>query len=211
MKQLIIICAGGFGRELAAWAPQCIGYNVDWNLKGFIDSDIQRIKNNVCSIPIIDTIDDYLPNENDLFICAIGDINLKQKFIKSISEKGGEFMNLIHQSSIISSQNVSFGKGCFIGPRCTISCDVVIGDHVSLNCHVDIGHDVIISSFVHANPFSFIGGYSKIGVCSVIHPHAIVLPSVKISDNCVVGAGSTVFKNVNHGATVYGSPAKEIF
>ena len=42
MKNLILICAGGFGREIAAWAPNCIGYNKDWKIKGFIDSDVNN-------------------------------------------------------------------------------------------------------------------------------------------------------------------------
>jgi maltose O-acetyltransferase len=36
------------------------------------------------------------------------------------------------------------------------------------------------------------------------------LPGVSIGDNCIVGAGSVVTKNVNDGSVVAGNPAKFI-
>lgn len=208
MKNLVIICAGGFGREMASWAPQCQGYNTKWTLKGFIDSSGNRLDNYKTSIEMLSTIDDYIIEDNDVFICALGDVKLREKYVKKIIKKGGIFMSLVHQSSILSSNNITIGDGCFIGPRTTISCDVQIEDHVSLNCHIDIGHDVKIGSFSHLNPYAFIGGNCKIGKFVTIHPHAVITPNKTLGDECVVGAGSVVLRNVKFGTSVFGAPAK---
>lgn len=211
MKNLVIICAGGFGREVAAWAPNCIGYNTDWKIKGFIDSDLNRLNEFKSKLKIIDTINNYKPKKDDVFICAIGDLNLKKKFISIISSKGGKFINLIHISVIFSSVNINIGRGCFLGPGTIISNDVTIRDHVTLNCRIHVSHDVIISKFSHANPYSFIGGYAYIGERVIIHPNSTIIPNIKIGDNCVIGAGSVVIKNVKQGVTVFGIPAKKIY
>ena len=51
------------------------------------------------------------------------------------------------------------------------------------------------------------GGYSSIGDVTTLQTGSIVLPHVKIGNNCVVGAGSVVIKKVKDDTTVYGNPA----
>jgi sugar O-acyltransferase (sialic acid O-acetyltransferase NeuD family) len=211
MKNLIIIAAGSFGREVAGYASQCLGYGTEWKLKGFIDSDLRRLDEHKTVVPIIGTIDDYVPEPNDVFFCAIGNTSLKEKFIGTIKNKGGKFHTLIHRSVVISDVNVQIGEGCFIGPYCCISCDTLIEDYVTLNCYVELGHDVKLRKLVHVNTFAFFGGFSEAGEGAIIHPHAVITPGKLIGKNAVVGAGSIVIKNVKPGTTVFGSPAKSIF
>jgi acetyltransferase-like isoleucine patch superfamily enzyme len=54
----------------------------------------------------------------------------------------------------------------------------------------------------------FVGGRVEIGDDVVIHPHATILPGVKIGDGAVIGAGSVVIKDVPPGVTMMGNPAK---
>ena len=39
MKHLIIIGAGGLGRQMFAWAKECPGYNKEFDIKGFLDDN----------------------------------------------------------------------------------------------------------------------------------------------------------------------------
>ena len=41
MKNLIIIGAGGFAREIYWHAQKSIGFGVEWRIKGFLDGDIK--------------------------------------------------------------------------------------------------------------------------------------------------------------------------
>lgn len=73
MKHLIIIGAGNFGREVFSWAAQCNEYNIDWTLKGFLD-DRPNILNNFPGYGrILASVDNYVPETDDLFICALGE------------------------------------------------------------------------------------------------------------------------------------------
>ena len=38
MKNLLIISASAFGRDICYWAQQSIGFGKDWKIKGFLDS-----------------------------------------------------------------------------------------------------------------------------------------------------------------------------
>ena len=92
MKNLIIIGAGSFGREVAAFAPQCHGYGSEWLLKGFIDSDVNRLNAYPGKEPIIGFVDEYMPQPADVFICAIGDTKVKKKYVLSLMEMGAVFV-----------------------------------------------------------------------------------------------------------------------
>jgi maltose O-acetyltransferase len=52
------------------------------------------------------------------------------------------------------------------------------------------------------------GGRSVLGESTVIQTNAIILPSVKVGNNCMVAAGAVVIRKVKDETTVYGNPAK---
>ena len=115
MKNLLIIGARGFGREVFGISTQTKEYNNDWIIKGFLDDKVDALEgfNNYPSI--ISSVEDYEVQEDDLFICALGDVIYKKKYIKMILDKGGLFTNIIHPSSMIGL-NSKIGNGVIICP-----------------------------------------------------------------------------------------------
>lgn len=212
MKNLVIIGARGFGREVYNWALQCEAYNKEWTIKGFLDDNTTALNGfENYSIPILSSVEDYQIQEDDVFICALGEAKFKEKYSSIILKKGGEFINLIRPMVIINSTNVKLGKGVIISSFCGISNDTVIGDFVTIQGFSALGHDIKIGNYCQINSYTHIGGYCEIGDNVTIHPGAIILPRVKIGSNSTIGAGSVVLKNVEEGVSVFGNPAKRIF
>lgn len=212
MKNLVIINAGSFGRELYYIAKQSAGFGVDWIIKGFIDSSLNRLGEFAKFHPegILSTINEYQVQADDVFICAIADTKLKAEFTQKIEEQGGKFINIIHRSAIILDE-VQLGKGIIIGPACMVSCHAVIGDHSSLVANVAVGHDVKIGKYCQLNSFSHLGGFSIISDCCTMHPLSLLLPKVRLANDCVVGANSSVVRSVDiPKQTLFGNPAKSI-
>ena len=48
MKDLIIVGAGGFGRELLQWIKDINRIERKWNIAGFIDDNVEALKNYKC-------------------------------------------------------------------------------------------------------------------------------------------------------------------
>lgn len=207
MNQLIIVGAGGFGREVAHWATQNPGNGLEFNIRGFLDDNLDALKSFKNYPPVLGTIADYIPEANDLFVCGIGLPHLKASAIPSLIAKGARFMNLIHPT-VVFGGNIKLGSGVVIAPHVTISADATISDFATLDSNSVIGHDVKLGHYCHIGNLCSITGGVDIGVQAFIGVHSVILPKIKIGKSGIVGAGSVVTKNVANHITVYGNPAK---
>lgn len=208
MKKLVIIGAGSYGREIYNLALESKGYGEEFVIKGFIDNLYEEVGYDNYP-PILGKVEDYCIQIEDVFVCAIMDVEVKRKYIDIILEKGGDFITLIHKASRIW-QNTVIGKGCIICDNVSISCDVTIGDFVTVQTMSVVGHDCVIGDYSHLNCFSFLGGKCKVGEMSTINTGAILLPGKKVGNRGLVGVGSVVLKSVKEGQTVFGYPADVI-
>ncbi len=210
--RLIILSAGGLGREYFHLAKTIAKKNqsTKWEPYGFLDDrpDILLGKN-LEGTTIIDTIENYQPEDRDCFICAIGDPVERHRYIKIIRDKGGSFTTIVSPKAQICPGR-KLGSGVVIAGNALVSSDVVIGDHTFINNNVTIGHDVTIGRCCHIGGHVFIGGNNRIGEKVTIHPNATILPGLIIDDEAVVGAGSVVINNVKKGETVFGNPARVV-
>ncbi len=207
MKELIIIGARGFGREVYSLAKDCQEARNDFVIKGFLDDNSDALSGMAGYPPILDSVEHYIPKANDVFICALGNPKWQKHYAELILQKGGEFISLIHPS-VILGKNTKIGKGCIIHRDAILSCDISLGNFVTCQALSVLGHDVVISDHCHLGSFSMVGGFSHIHSLTTLHPGSIILPHVTIEENCTVGAGAVVIRTVKSGTTVYGNPAK---
>lgn len=209
MKQLLIIGARGWGREVYDIAKACIESGLDICVKGFLDDKADALEGYANYPPIVGPVETYEIKENDVFICALGDVNYKKHYADIIEAKGGVFISLIHPTSYLGS-NVEIGKGCVLGPYVSISSDTKVGDFVTFLIKSHIGHDCHVGDYTHIGTLTNISGFVTIGESVTIHPCCNVVPHKKVGDHAVLGTGSVVISKIKEGTTVFGNPAKKI-
>ena len=207
MKQLLIIGARGWGREIYGMLPDCLGYGSEFVVKGFLDDKKDVLDGMPGYPPIIDSVENYRLQPDDVFVCALGDTYYKKHYAEMILRKGGRFLTIIHKTASIA-RNTTIGQGCILCDHVAVSCDIEVADFVTFQSYAIIGHDCKISEFSHLGVRSFMGGFSQIGSLTTLQPHSIILSHAKVGNGCMVGAGSVVLKKVKDGDTVYGNPAK---
>lgn len=210
MKNLLIVGARGFGREVYTLATRCVGFNSSYQIKGFLDDHKDALVGLSGYPPIIDSVEDYNIQKNDVFIVALGDVRLKKIYTEKIILKKGQFTTLIHPTAIIGP-NTKVGEGVIVGEYAVISCDITIGNHVIIHCFSDLGHDCIVGNYCSLGPYSFLGGYSHLEDLVTLHPRVSIMPRKKVKLGAIVGSGSVVMRNVPPNVTVHGNPARSIF
>lgn len=196
------------GRETAYYAQECIGVNADWcEVAGFLDTRATIMSRYSGYPPIISAPEDYLPTENDLFVCTVGDIGERLKYVRQLEAKGAQFVSVIHPKAYVGD-NVKIGAGCIICPHATITTDVVISDHVIVNINASVSHDCSVGEGATLAPGCTIAGWSHIGDRVNLGIHSAVLPRRTIVGQTIVGAGAIVVKDILIPGTYIGCPAK---
>jgi sugar O-acyltransferase (sialic acid O-acetyltransferase NeuD family) len=207
-RNLLIVGAGGFGREVHSMTRSARGSDVKWRVGGFLN-DLPDALVGFEGFPSILAGTDYAPRENDVFICAIGDVKGRRAVCDKLRNKGAEFINLINDAALISGA-AKLGTGVIIEAFTGVAANAQIRDFSTILAHTTIGHDVKIGSCVQISPYCDIHGWAEIGDGCLIGSHAVILKNVKVGKGATVGAGSVVIQDVPPGATVFGVPAKQI-
>ena len=205
MKDIVIIGAGGFGKEVAWLIEQINKKTPTWNLVGFVDDYIE-VGTMINGTKVLGPVE-YLKNLSTYAVCSISDPNTRQKFIESIKETSVKYPTLVHPL-VELSDSVEIGEGTIICEGSRFTVNIQIGKHVIIYHNDVICHDVNVSDYVSIMPSVNLSGNVKVGERSFIGVGSKIIQNVIVGTEAIIGAGSVVIQNVPSNSTVVGVPAK---
>lgn len=207
MKNIVIIGAGGFAKEVALLIDDINKANTIWDILGYIDEKVGDFNG---KYPIVGN-DDWLLNYNEeiYVVFGIGSPQLTKKLVAKFSINPNiKYPNLIHPNAIGDWERIELGKGNIICASNTFTTDIQIGNFNIFNLDCTLGHDSIIGDCNVFNPSVNMSGGFAIGSFCLIGTGVTILQYISIADNIIVGAASLITKNLELKGTYIGSPAK---
>ena len=204
-KKVVIIGAGGHAKVIA----DIIEKSGD-EIVGFLDDNKKKGTNIIKEYKVLGDFNNRFPlaiaNSDYEFIIAIGDNKKREEISHSPNLK---FYTAIHPSAQIGL-DVEIKEGTVVMANSCINSSAKIGKHCIINTGAIIEHDNIIEDFVHISPNVALGGTVKIGKNTQVGIGSTIKNNFTIFENCKIGAGAVVVKDIEKEGTYIGVPAKGI-
>nr|WP_294351613.1 acetyltransferase [uncultured Clostridium sp.] len=210
IKDIVIIGAGGFGREIV-WLISSINKDKRlWNLIGFIDEDESKIGKIINGYKVLGNLEYFKDNRNIYYVCAIGNAKSRKEVVEKCREYKIKAATLIDPSVKMDKESCSIGEGSIICAGNILTTNINIKDHIIINLSCTIGHDVVIEDFVTIYPGVNVSGNCNLGSCSELGTGSKIIEGKSIGSNSIIGAGTVVIRDIKDNCTAVGVPAKII-
>lgn len=209
MKKIIIIGAGGVGREVALIINQINKFKPTWNIIGFLDDNPDCLGKTLNGHKIIGNVDLLNNMSKDIYIVvAISNYRVKKEIVSKLEGKF-KFATLIHPRVSVHDF-MTVGDGTIIYEGAILTTDIKIGEHVIISPKCGIGHDSIIKDYVSLLWNVNISGGDIIEEGVLMGSCSTVIQNLKIGKGAIIGAGSVVVKDIPAYSTAVGVPARVI-
>lgn len=203
MKNIVIIGAGEFGREVIWLLEDINKRSPRYVILGYVDDDEKKQNLEYHGYRVLGKIEHLLELQK---CCPVSAVIAMQdgSARRQIAERLVGFDSwetLIHPTAIISD-TVKIGQGSIVCANVTISVDTLIGCHCIFYLSSTIGNDCTLGDFVSVMSNCSVGEHAGIGSESFLAARSFVAPNKSIGKHVQVGAGSSVLKDVKDGAVV---------
>lgn len=212
MKELIVIGAGDFGREMVNVAERINTKSAEpeWKIAGFVDDDKSLVGTTVNGYPVLgDT--DWLNEQRDekYAICSVALAETRNNIIKKISNPNIRWATLIDPDAHIY-KNAKVGDGSLVCGGSILAIGATVGNHVIVNLSCTLGHDCVIGNYSVINPGVNISGKVTLDECVDMGTGAKVIHGISIGANTTIGAGGVVIKDIAGNCVAVGCPVKVV-
>lgn len=207
IRSLVIVGAGGFGREVLQYVREAMALQGGYAVKGFLDDVPPDLDRFGLDVPVLGGTHDYAFAPDDRALIAVGDPSARLALAARLEALGARFVTLVHPLAYVSEEAV-LGVGCIVAPFATIGAHARVGDHAVLTFYASAGHDTTIGRGCGFSPHAVANGGSTLGEGVFLGAYAVVNPLQSVGTGSKVAAGSVVYHPIPPGVLAVGNPAK---
>lgn len=212
-KSLVIVGAGGFGREVLDVVAAINDTSVVplWHVAGVVDdtpseSNLDLLQRR--GIRFLGTTEEGIKDVSAThYVVGVGSPAARERIAEKFDAAGLQAATLVHPATT-TGFDVTMGSGSVICAGVRITTNVHLGRHVHLNLNVTVGHDTTLGDYVSVNPLASVSGDCVVERGVLVGVAGVILNKVRVGAGATVGGSACVVKDVPPRATVKGIPAR---
>lgn len=205
-QRIVIVGAGGMGREAAAWVADALP---DAQVLGFLDEDVALHGREVGDLPVLGDYAWLLDHQDVEVVAALGKPAHRARLIAHLDAIGTRMVTVVHPTATVGPR-VDLEDGVIVCPGALLTCDIRVGRATIVNYGAMLGHDGVLGDAVFVAPGAHLAGDVQVADQADVGIGASVIQGVRIGARAVIGAGAVVIRDVAPDATVVGVPAAPI-
>lgn len=211
MEKIVIVGAGGFGREVEWLINRINKVKPTYEVVGFVDDGKENGESVGHSTVIFNTDELSKTSEKYSVAIAIGNAKVRKMLAEKISSnKNLSFPNLIDPAVIYDEEEVTLGEGNIICGGTIMTVNINIGNFNIINLDCTIGHDDILNNYITIYPSVNVSGNVIVNDCAEIGTGTQIIQGLSVNGNTIIGASAAVVKSIEESGTYVGVPVKKI-
>lgn len=209
IKDLLIIGAGAFSRQIAGAVADVNRSERRWRLLGFLDDDPAKHGSVIDGLRVLGCAELAIESGARLIIGIASWRNrlARRGVAERLALPRERYATIVHPSASIA-RDARLGAGTAILQNVVIANGSALGDHVLISPNVSLAHDQVLEDFVTIASGAVVAGYVHVGSNSYIGAGSAIRDGVIVHENAMVGIGAVVIHDVPAGCTVCGNPAR---
>lgn len=208
MRPLVLVAAGGLGREVAEAARAADRRRV----LHVVDDDPALTGSSILGAPVVGGLDAVLAlDDHEVVVCA-GSGSTRRVLVDRLLALGVEpwrFATVVHPSVHVPA-SCRVGAGSVLLAQVALTSDVWIGEHVVAMPHVTLTHDVVVDDYATLCAGASLGGGVHVGSAAYVGMNASARQAVALGSGSTLGMGAVLLQDLPAGQTWAGVPAVPI-
>ncbi len=207
---LYIVGAGGFGREVLAYARDVARAAAapPFRIAGFLDDNSEALAGKDVGAAVVGSLASITPGPDDRFVIALGEPRLRRQLALALQERGASataFVTLVHPTAYVAGE---LAPGCVVAPFAFVGPGASLGAHAVLNTHASAGHDARLGACCVLSPYAVVNGDVTLEEGVFLGTHATVVPGKRVGAWSKLGAGAVAHGDLDAGTLALGNPAR---
>ena len=210
LRPLLIVGAGGFGRETAEAVRAINHAQPTWNLLGFLDDSPALLGAVVDGLPVVGPTSALCNHPDAQVVVTIGNsenFTIRRSVVDRLALPPERFATIIHPAAIIP-RSARVGAGTIILAGTVATSGVIIGAHVRVMPAVVFTHDDRVDDYVTFGTGAHLAGAVRICEGAYIGAGALIRDGRMIGEWALIGMGAAVTTDIPAYEVWAGTPAR---
>lgn len=212
MRPLLLVGAGGFGRETVEVVRAINDRAPTWDLLGFLDDRPALRGGSLDDVDVLGPTAAVADRPDAMVALCTGsprDFSSRRRIARRLDLPPQRYATIVHPAASIA-RSARIAPGCVLLANVVVTAAATIGMHCAVMPHVVITHDDVIEPYVTIAAGARLGGGVTVRTGAYLGAGCSVREGCTIGAGALIGLGAAVVTDVPAGQVWAGVPARRV-